>query len=109
MTSIRKELEVAKEKVAWKFQYIGTDEVATGLEDITRKGKQVEDPEVLVPGDVVVVDDPDTRDWLRSLTNFQEQESPTDDKATHHKKPPAKKKPGRPAGSKNKPKPKKEE
>ena len=86
---------MAKAKPAWKFQYIGPGDVATGLQKIERDGKEDDHPGVLIPGDVVVVDDLDTAIWLRSLTNFQEQESPTADKATHHRAP-AKKKPGRP-------------
>ena len=81
---------MAKSKPAWKFQYIGPGDVTTGLDQIVRDGKKVDDGGVLVPGDVVVVADPDLRDYLRSLTNFQEQESPTSDKPTH-KRAPAKK------------------
>ena len=83
---------MAKHKPAWKFQYVGPGEVTTGLQKIERGGKEDDHPGVLIPGDVVVVADPDERDWLRSLTNFQEQESPTSDKPTHHRAP-AKKKP----------------
>lgn len=85
---------MAKHKTAWKFQYIGPGDVTTGLDKIVRDGKPADDQGVLIPGDVVVVDDPDLRDYLRSLTNFQEQESPTSDHRTHKaapKKPPAKK------------------
>ena len=83
---------MAKAKQAWKFQYIGPGDVTTGLQKIVRDGKEDDHPGVLYPGDVVVVDDLDTAIWLRGNTAFQEQESPTSDKATHHR-PPAKKKP----------------
>ena len=60
---------MAKAKPAWKFQYIGPGDVATGLQKIERDGKEDDHPGVLIPGDVVVVDDLDTAVWLRSLTN----------------------------------------
>ena len=93
---------MAKSKPAWKFQFIGPGDVTTGLDQIVRKGKPMDGHGVLEPGDVVIVDNPDERDWLRSLTNFQEQESPTSEKATH-KRAPAKKAPAHHAPKKKPP------
>ena len=88
---------MAKARLAWKFQYVGPGDVTTGLDKIVRDGKPADDQGLLIPGDVVVVDDPDLRDYLRSLSNFQEQESPTSDQRTHKPAPKKKKAPAKKA------------
>ena len=77
---------MAKAKPAFKFQYVGTGPVTTGLVNITRDGNAMKNDGSLEPGDIVVVNDVDTAVWLRSLTNFLEVDSPTSDKPTHKPK-----------------------
>ena len=75
-----------KPTAAFRFQYIGDGAAQTGLEIISRKKGNPDDPDVLHPGDVVVVASPDEANYLRSLSNFMEAASPTSDKPTHRKK-----------------------
>ena len=90
----------AKSKPAWRFQYVGLEPAPLGLEPIVRKKGNPDEPEMIYPGDEVVVDDPRTADWLRGLTNFGEVRSPTAAKPTHRKRTPAKPKPKpKPKGS----------
>ena len=84
---------MAKSKVAWKFQFVGTSPVQ-GLFDVIRKGKPTDAEGVVLPNDIVVVGTVDEANWLRSLTDFKEVASPTTDKPSHKKrKAPAKKAP----------------
>ena len=93
-------------KVHWQFRYVGHAPVTSAFTDIVRNGETVESDGGILPGDVVVVDDPDTRDWLRSNQDFLflEEESPTHHKTTHKpvpkKKAPAKKAPAHTAPKK---------
>lgn len=90
---------MAKSKVGWRFQYIGTEPAPINLlEPIHRKKGNPDEPDVMFPGDEVVVDDPRTADWLRGLTNFGEVRSPTSAKATHKRAPAKKKPPAKPKG-----------
>ena len=79
----------------WQFQYVGSGPVTSGFTDIVRKGKTVHTDGGLEPGDLVVVDTPDLRDWLRSNTAFLETDSPTAKKPTH-KRAPRKRAPAKP-------------
>lgn len=83
---------MAKSKAAFRFQYIGDGAAQTGLEIISRKKGNPDDPDVLNPGDIVVVATPEEAAYLRSLSNFMEAASPTSEKPTHRRKAPAKKK-----------------
>ena len=90
-------------KTHWQFRYIGHGPVTSAFTHIVRKGKTIDTDGGLEPGDVVVVDDPDVRDWLRSNTGFLEEESPTHRETTHKpakKKAPAKKAPAHSAPKK---------
>ena len=83
-------------KTHWQFRFVGHAPVTSAFTDIIRNGETVESDGGILPGDVVVVDDPDRRDWLRSNTDFLEEESPTHLPTTHKpapKKKPAAKKP----------------
>ena len=90
---------MAKAKVSWRFKYVGATPASTGLDEIVRgkHGKHLnpEEPGVLYPNDEVVVGDSGVAEWLRSLTDFQEVNSPTTDKPTHKKRAPAKKVPAK--------------
>ena len=87
-------------RTRWQFRYIGHEPVTSAFTQIVRKGKTVETDGGLEPGDVVVVDDPDTAIWLRSNTGFLEEESPTHHETTH--KPAPKKKPAHHSAPKKK-------
>ena len=87
----------------WQFQYIGPGPATSAFTEIIRKGETVETDGGLEPGDVVVVDNVDTAIWLRSLSNFQEQESPTHHPATHKRAPAKKKAPAKSAPKKKAP------